>query len=226
MYSLSACGAIQIFVSSLMSTGKFDVIYCTRARESMKSDPEAVRPQNVTRCSHKLECIVATNPDWSVLSTTITWHFHFHLVNVCNLHFMYEYGTQRDNRFTCYPHCYITCHPTVLNVKGRCVLDARPHICNAGLFKSVKKSSATTKHIYNESANISKYCNVVFTPMIAGISHKRWQRLGVRVWGHALAFVTNEITWRRAYVSLLGPLLWEKWCHFSPKSTQLCYDPR
>ena len=77
-----------VFVSSLMSTGKFDVICCTRARASMKSDPEAVRPQNVTRCSRKLECSVATNPDWSVLSTIITWHFQLHLVNLCNLHFL------------------------------------------------------------------------------------------------------------------------------------------
>ena len=55
---------------------------------------------------------------------------------------------------------------------------------------------------------------LLFTPMIAGISNKRWQWLPLGEWRHALALVTYDISWHRAYVAGLTPLLWQNWCNF------------
>ena len=48
---------------------------------------------------------------------------------------------------------------------------------------------------------------MLLTPMIGGISHKRCQRLALKIWWHALALVTHEITYRWAYLAQLSPLL-------------------
>ena len=45
---------------------------------------------------------------------------------------------------------------------------------------------------------------LLLTPMIAGNSQEEYQWLALRVWWHALAFITHEITWRRASVALLS----------------------
>ena len=38
---------------------------------------------------------------------------------------------------------------------------------------------------------------------------------------HALTFVTQKITWRRAYVAQLSPLLWKNWCHSRLKNSHV-----
>ena len=58
--------------------------------------------------------------------------------------------------------------------------------------------------------------------MIAGISHKQCQWLALRAWWHAPAFGTHEITWRRAYVAWLSPLLWKNWYNCPLNSTLSC----
>ena len=71
-----------------------------------------------------------------------------------------------------------------------------------------------------------KILTLLLTAIISGIFHKQCQWLTWRVWWHALAFVTHEITWRRAYVALLSPLPWKKWCHFASKSTESSHNSR
>ena len=45
-------------------------------------------------------------------------------------------------------------------LKARAVPHATP--IDIGVFKSIENNSTTTKHIYNESANILEGCNVAF----------------------------------------------------------------
>ena len=53
-----------------------------------------------------------------------------------------------------------------------------------------------------------KVVKLLMTAIIGGIFHKQCQWLAWRVWLHALAFGSHEITWRRSYVALLSPLPW------------------
>ena len=136
---------------------------------SRKSNPGVVRPRDLTYCSHKPECIVTTNHDIPVLILIITWHFHFHLVNVSTHQLRYVYRAQSEMRFTSYSdyHHVVSltegnCPLTILVIKGRCARDALPHFCNIGEFKSVEKNSTTMKYIYNESVNILKAVMMLF----------------------------------------------------------------
>ena len=52
------------------------------------------------------------------------------------------------------------CHLTMPAVKGHCTHDALPDTFNIDMFKSIKRNSTTTKHIYNKSANIIEGFNV------------------------------------------------------------------
>ena len=52
------------------------------------------------------------------------------------------------------------------------------------------------------------------------ISLKCCQWMSWKLWCHASAFLTHEITWRQAYVAWLSTLLWKNWCQFPPKSPQ------
>ena len=54
-----------------------------------------------------------------------------------------------------------------------------------------------------------KVVTLLLTAIIDGIFYKQCQWLVWRVWWHALAFVTHEITWRRA-CSLIKPAAMEK----------------
>ena len=83
----------------------FGVTQCTRAHANSKSNPEAVRPWDLTYCSHKPECIVVVKPDRSVLITIKTWHFQFHPANISILHLKYEYGARSKSRFGFYSYC-------------------------------------------------------------------------------------------------------------------------
>ena len=65
---------------------------------------------------------------------------------------------------------------------------------------------------------------LLLTPMIAGLSHKRWQWLPLRVWRHVLAFVTRDYL-TLAFVIWLSLLLWKIWCHFPSKSTVMLESP-
>ena len=65
---------------------------------------------------------------------------------------------------------------------------------------------------------------LLLTPMTVRISNERCQWLALRVWGHAPAFITHNITWHREYETKLNPLICNNWCHFLPKSTQSCYN--
>ena len=56
--------------------------------------------------------------------------------------------------------------------KGCSTRDALPHTFDIGVFKSVKRNSATIKHIYNESANIIEGCNVAFDTNAVSIKSK------------------------------------------------------
>ena len=58
-----------------------------------------------------------------------------------------------------------------------------------------------------------KVVMLYLTPMIAGISNKRCQWLTFRVWWHALALVTREISWHRAYVTYLSCCYGKNWCN-------------
>ena len=94
-------------------------VCCPNARgrvRNRKSYPEGVSPRDLTYCSHKPECIGATNPDRSVLIPTITWHFQFRPVNVSILHLKYEYRARSESRFACYPHCYVTWCPLTTGI--------------------------------------------------------------------------------------------------------------
>ena len=69
---------------------------------------------------------------------------------------------------------------------------------------------ATLPQLNTFTTNLRTWMKVVtflLTAMIGGIFHKQCQWLAWRVWWHAMAFVTQEITWRRAYVlsSLIKP---------------------
>ena len=46
--------------------------------------------------------------------------------------------------------------------KGSCARDALPHTVNIDVCKYGRKTSATWKHIYNESANLIDNFNVAF----------------------------------------------------------------
>ena len=47
-------------------------------------------------------------------------------------------------------------------VKGRCACEVLPHAFNIGVFKYCKSNPTTIKHIYNESDNLNKSCDVAF----------------------------------------------------------------
>ena len=65
---------------------------------------------------------------------------------------------------------------------------------------------------------------LLLTPVIARISHDRCQWLALRVWWHALAFVTQEITWHQAYVARLCIHCYEK-NDVKPLSLVIKFDP-
>ena len=50
------------------------------------------------------------------------------------------------------------CLLTIPVIKGRCAHDVLPHTFNITMLKSIKKNSATIKHLYNESVNIIECC--------------------------------------------------------------------
>ena len=116
------------------------------------------------------------------------------------------------------------CRLTIPVVKGRCAREALPHAFNIGVFKYGKRNPTTIKHITTTLGTLMEVVTLLLTAIIGEIFHKQCQWLAWRVWWHALAFVTHEITWRRAYVAWLSPLPWKNWCHFAPKSTQSCYN--
>ena len=72
-------------------------------------------------------------------------------MNESILHLKYEYAARSESCFACYFHCYVTCACEML-----------PLTFITGVFKSIKKNSATIKHIYNESVNIIVVCYVPF----------------------------------------------------------------
>ena len=115
------------------------------------------------------------------------------------------------------------CRLTIPVIKGRCAREALPHVFNIGVFKYGK--SLPQQNIF--TANLRtwmKFVTLLSTAIISGIFHKQCQWLSWRLWWHALAFVTYEIAWRRAYVAQLSLLPWQNWCNFAPKPTQSCYN--
>ena len=57
-------------------------------------------------------------------------------------------------------------------------------------------------HIYNDSENLNQSCDFAFdSNNWWNLPYKQFQWLAWKVWWHAPAFVTHEITWRRAYVA-------------------------
>ena len=64
---------------------------------------------------------------------------------------------------------------------------------------------------------------LLVTPMIAGISNKRCQWLSLRVWWHALALVTHEISWRRAYVIQIK--ICAEYRDILPRPRLVCQEP-
>ena len=152
-----------------------------RVRHS-KSNPEAVRPMDFTCCSHKPECIVSSCPDKSILITTITWQFQFHLVNVSIRHLRYEYRARSESRFACCSHCYITwCPLTTGSVVSQCPSSKDVSPVNVASHPLISASSNPLKRIPPQwnifTMNLQTYLKVamlILTPMITGISHKRW----------------------------------------------------
>ena len=91
---------------------------------------------------------------------------------------------------------------TITVIKGLCAREALPQAFNIGVFKYGKSNPTAIKHIYNESERIwMEVVTMLLTAIIGEIFQKQCQWLVWRVWWHALAFVTHEITWRRAYVA-------------------------
>ena len=73
------------------------VAWLSQHRSSLQiTIPEAVRPRDLTYCSHKPQWIVTTIPSRSVSNPIITWHCSFRPENA-----------------------------SILNLKGECVLEAR-----------------------------------------------------------------------------------------------------
>ena len=93
------------------------------------------------------------------------------------------------------------CRLTIPVVKGRCARDAIPHTFNIDLFECGKNNSTKLKLIYNEFGNLIDSVTFLLTSVIGGILYKRRQWLAWGLWWHALAFVTQMIIWRRAYVA-------------------------
>ena len=117
--------------------------------------------QEGTYCSHKPECIVATNPDRSVLITIMTRQFQSCPMNVSILHLKYQYLARSESRFACYSHCYVTWCPLTTGVVASQFPSSRdavlvtcyltPFISPCLNFKTI---STALKVIYKESANI------------------------------------------------------------------------
>ena len=83
-----------------------------------KPNPEAPRPigRGISRTVGTSPRALTIPPNKSVLITIITWHFQFHLINVSILHLNYEYDALSENRFACYPDCYITWCPFMTGI--------------------------------------------------------------------------------------------------------------
>ena len=187
------------------------LIYAGIARgrvRNRKSNPEGVSPRDLTYSSHKPEYIVTTNPDRSALIPIITWHFQFRTVNVGILHLIRLSCSKLEPFRVLLPLLRPVvplndgnCRITMPVDKGPCARDALPHAYHIDVFKFIFTISTAIKHIYKESANITEGCNVACDTKVAGISNKRCQWLPLRVWWHALALVTHEISWHRAYVA-------------------------
>ena len=64
---------------------------------------------------------------------------------------------------------------------------------------------------------------LLLTPTIAGISNKRCQWLPLRVWWHALALVTYEISWHRAYVIQIK--ICAEYRDMLPRPRLVCQEP-
>ena len=137
----------------------------------------------------RTECIVTTNPDRSVLITIITWHFQFRPMNVNTLHLKYECRARSESRVACYSHCYVTLCPLTTGTV-------------ASQFPSSRDAALVTRYL-TPHVGVFKFVKtmLLLTPTIAGISTKRCQWFPLRVWWHALALVTHEISWHRAYVT-------------------------
>ena len=93
------------------------------------------------------------------------------------------------------------CRLTVPFGEGRCVRDALAHTFDIGVFKTVKENSTTIKIFTINLQTSLKVVMLLLTPMIATISYERCRWLVRRVWWHALAFFTQEITRYWAYVA-------------------------
>ena len=64
---------------------------------------------------------------------------------------------------------------------------------------------------------------LLLTAIIGEIFHKQCQWLAWRVWWHALAFVTHEITWHRAYVIQIK--ICAEYRDMLPRPRLVCQEP-
>ena len=132
--------------------------------------PEAVKPRDLTYCSHNHEYIVTINPDRCGLITITTWHFQFHLMNVSILHLRYEYHARSKSRFAWYSRCHITWCPLTTEIVASQCPSTRDAVLMTRYLTSVISASLDTlknnynsiKHLYNESENIIGGCNATF----------------------------------------------------------------
>ena len=156
-------------------------------------------------------CTVRTSPNtlWQqtppelVLITIITWHFSFQPVDVSNLSVKGAYVLEALLPLLRHvvPLNDGNCRLTIPVVKGRCAREALSHAFNIGVFKYDKAPLPQQNVFTTNLRTLMEVVTLLLTAIISGIFHKQCQWLAWRVWWHALAFVTHEITWRRAYVA-------------------------
>ena len=138
-----------------------------------------------------------------------------------------------ESRFTRSPHCYVTWCPLTTGIVASQYPSPRDAVLVRRCVTPLISACLNTAKVILPQQNIfttnvrtwMKVLTLLLTVIIGGIFHKQCQWLAWRVWWHVLAFVTHEITWRRAYVIgidtkieviVVSPTTWE--AHHSPRA--------
>ena len=85
-------------------------------------------------------------------------------------------------------------------------------------------NSEEIKHVYNEIENLIGRYAVDFDINDLSNPTEMVQVIDMKVWRHALTFVTHQITWGRTSAAKLSPLQWKSRYYIPSKSTQSDYN--
>ena len=148
---------------------------------------------------------------WRTVRTSPSelWHFQIHLVNVNILHLKSEYRAPRKSRFACCSPCYVMRCPLTMEIVAYLIMPVAHSLL----------------HTFNncEFANLIDYMRCCYWRQWLVELLKTEPVIALRVWLHAFAFVTHEITRNTAYVIQIK--ICAEYRDMLPRPRLVCQEP-